>query len=106
MSQKKAEGLKALQAASLERDNPPPVLKPLPRPSAPPQASPTIKKSIALQSADLEKLDQLEGILRDQGYRPSFSRLIQIAIKTATTDPDALVKAMNDCKAGDGRGKW
>jgi len=63
----------------------------------------TIKRSISLQPSDIAKTDLMASLLHVYGKRCSFSQLIQVAIKAAPEEPEALMRAVKACEQADRR---
>ena len=77
----------------------PPALTP-----AKARRSQTIRRCVALQPADLDKLGQVLDFMAARGHRLNFSKAVQLAIRAAVVN-DGLLDALAEIRAGDGR-RW
>ena len=77
----------------------PPALTP-----ATARRSQTIRRCVALQPADLDKLGQVLDFMAARGHRLNFSKAVQLAIRAAVVN-DGLLDALAEIRAGDGR-RW
>ena len=63
-----------------------------------------LKRCVALQPADLDKLGQVLDFMAARGHRLNFSKAVQLAIRAAVVN-DGLLDALAETRAGDGR-RW
>ena len=80
-------------------------------PAIPPALTPTkarrsqtIRRCVALQPADLDKLGQVLDFMAARGHRLNCSKAVQLAIRAAVVN-DGLLDALAEIRAGDGR-RW
>ena len=79
----------------------PQALTPAPGPR---RAAQDLKRCVALQPADLDKLGQVLDFMAARGHRLNFSKAVQLAIRAAVVN-DGLLDALAEIRAGDGR-RW
>lgn len=101
---KLARSLDAANARGAATSTPAPVI-PQALTAAPGARRPQdLKRCVALQPADLDKLGQLLDFMAARGHRLNFSKAVQLAIRAAVVN-DGLLDALAEIRAGDGR-RW
>lgn len=102
---KLARSLDAANARGAQTSTAPAIPQALtPAPGSGPRRAQDLKRCVALQPADLDKLGQVLDFMAARGHRLNFSKAVQLAIRAAVVN-DGLLDALAEIRAGDGR-RW